>query len=235
MVDRGGIIMPMYQREAMWINFEGTYPMAVKIAAGKINAVTGKPWDNCLSAKPQDYMVTPDQPWLDGFYVQEGVVRQFVAEPLGQDSTVEEIMTGESEWGGLQIIVYPMKAREYKSGSRAWSPFVSITASNHWKCVSTVSTFRLSAGGKLHQNIYNDDYGFAAWESECSRCFVHIVNSNAYQRITGEALPPTPITEAQYEQWGLPWFHHYGEGLKPLPGGYFDAVKKRKRVSSGNW
>ena len=120
MADRGGIIMPMYQREAMWLNFEGTYPMAVKIAAGKINAVTGKPWDNCLSAKPQDYMVTPDQPWLDGFYVQEGVVRQFVAEPLGQDTTVEEIMTSESEWVIHHCL--PYESQRIQKGSRARDP-----------------------------------------------------------------------------------------------------------------
>ena len=32
----GGVFLPMYQAEAMWINFRGDYPMAVKIAAGKI-------------------------------------------------------------------------------------------------------------------------------------------------------------------------------------------------------
>ena len=39
--DHGGVFLPMYQAEAMWINFEGEYPMAVKVAAGKIDAVTG--------------------------------------------------------------------------------------------------------------------------------------------------------------------------------------------------
>ena len=37
----GGVFLPMYQTEALWINFHADYPMAVKIAAGKINAVTG--------------------------------------------------------------------------------------------------------------------------------------------------------------------------------------------------
>ena len=50
--DRGGVMMPLYQAEAMWISFgksgwgfdDDGYPCAVKIAAGKINAVSGKPW-----------------------------------------------------------------------------------------------------------------------------------------------------------------------------------------------
>lgn len=41
--EHGGVFFPMYQSEAMWINFRGEYPMAIKIAAGKINAITGKP------------------------------------------------------------------------------------------------------------------------------------------------------------------------------------------------
>ena len=35
-LSRGGVFIPMYQSEALWINFSGDYPCAVKIAAGKI-------------------------------------------------------------------------------------------------------------------------------------------------------------------------------------------------------
>src|SRR5213079_3168726 len=40
-IERGGVLMPMYQSEALWIRFSTCYPFAVKVAAGKINAVTG--------------------------------------------------------------------------------------------------------------------------------------------------------------------------------------------------
>ena len=40
----GGALLPMYQAEALWLSFGGDYPMALKIAAGKINAVTGQGW-----------------------------------------------------------------------------------------------------------------------------------------------------------------------------------------------
>ncbi len=53
-----------------------TTPCAGKIAAGKINPVSGKPWSNGLSADPQDYAVIPEQPWLDGFNVSEDFLRQ---------------------------------------------------------------------------------------------------------------------------------------------------------------
>ena len=84
----GGVMLPMYQSEALWINFSGDYPFAIKVAAGKINAVTGEDWTDGLHRDPQDYMVAPDQPWLDGFCVAKGLIRQFVAIPLDRTSLV---------------------------------------------------------------------------------------------------------------------------------------------------
>ena len=47
--ERGGVFIPMYQREALWLFFGSVWPpRAVKVAVGKINAVTGKPWDDCV-------------------------------------------------------------------------------------------------------------------------------------------------------------------------------------------
>lgn len=37
----GGVMLPMWRTEAMWIRFDGVYPWAVKIAAGKRCAITG--------------------------------------------------------------------------------------------------------------------------------------------------------------------------------------------------
>ena len=48
------------------------FPVAIKVAAGKINAVTGDGWRTGLHREPQDYMVSPEQPWLDGFAVEPG-------------------------------------------------------------------------------------------------------------------------------------------------------------------
>ncbi len=68
---------------AIWISFSARYPCAVKISAGKINAVSGEAWTAELQSETQDYVVVPGQPWLDGFSVGEGLIRQFVALPLG--------------------------------------------------------------------------------------------------------------------------------------------------------
>ena len=54
----------MWQAEAMWLNFSNQrpgwdldFPVAIKVAAGKINAVTGEAWRTGLHRDPQDYMV----------------------------------------------------------------------------------------------------------------------------------------------------------------------------------
>ena len=110
----GGVFLPMYQAEALWINFRTEYPMAVKIAAGKVNAVTGEVWSEGRSEAPQDYMVVPGQPWLDGFCVEKGLIRQFVAMPLGEGYTVEEQLTGEAEHGGAADCCLPDEAIEIR-------------------------------------------------------------------------------------------------------------------------
>ena len=118
---RGGVMLPMYQAEALWLNFStsdvdnrASYPFAIKVATGKINAVSGQDWRKGLNMEPQDYMVSPRQPWLDGYCVEKGLIRQFVAMPLGQGYTVEEQITGEAEHGGLQVLVYPMKRKVFE-------------------------------------------------------------------------------------------------------------------------
>lgn len=113
-VGRGGVMVPMYQSEALWFSIHpGTvtdrgvpYPFAIKCATGKVSALTGKQWSKKLKA--DDYMVSPGQPWLDGYVVADGTIRQFVAAPLGLGVTAEAQITGKEEFGGLQLEVLPM-------------------------------------------------------------------------------------------------------------------------------
>src|SRR6266542_429138 len=45
--ERGGVFIPMYQREALWLSFDAAHwkPNAVKVGVGNVNAVSGRPWD----------------------------------------------------------------------------------------------------------------------------------------------------------------------------------------------
>ena len=212
----GGGFLPMYQAEAMWITFSADYPMAVKIAAGKINAVNGEPWSNALSQKPsQDYVVLPDQPWLDGFFAGKGLIRQFVAMPLGEGFTAEEQITGEAEHGGLQIVVYPLKKELYKDRR-----FTREVMACMMVAPSMDFDMGLAPGGLMQQEIYEDERGIDAWDTSTrSRCFVHILNSVQYQHVTGRKPPSQPPTARQYTAAGLPWFEYYDSDKKALEEG----------------
>ncbi len=223
---RGGVFLPMYQAEAVWLSFSGgfwggSYPCAIKIAAGKINAVSGEPWDEELTTDRQDYITIPEQPWLDGFNIGEGLIRQFVAMPLGEGFTAEEQITGKAEFGGIQICVYPMKKEIYEKlfqqkDNPEYSDEEHICFS--MDCVSECS-MGLAPGGLMRQEIYEDEYGIDVWDTEAmSRCFVHLANSEQYQAITGHAPPTKPPTAKQYTDAGMPWFDYYSADSVALQG-----------------
>jgi hypothetical protein len=225
-VRHGGVLLPMYQAEAMWISFfrarYGSYPFAIRIAAGKVNAISGKPWRNALRGRgrrrgTQDYVVIPDQMWLDGFCVNEGLIRQFVAMPLGEGFTAEEQVSGEAVHGGLQIVVYPMKAARYEEMLEARRTESSRSVRRMSR--ESSDSMGLAPGGLMRQRIDPDKYGPDAWEtSASSRCFVHILNSESWQAATGSPPPTEPITAADYAEAGIPWFHYYDESAAALPG-----------------
>ncbi|HKE89416.1 MAG TPA: hypothetical protein VKB45_03700 [Gemmatimonadales bacterium] len=222
-LEHGGVLLPMYQSEALWLYFRGRYPCAVQVATGKIDAVTGATLRPGLARGPQNYLVTPEQPWLDGYCVERGVIRQFVAMPLGAGYTAEEQITGTAEHGGLQLIVYPMKAEVYQRHHHGIEAFLgdSVTAGS----VARLSLSRggaalgLAPGGRMRQHLYEDPNDLTDWDLDhSSRCFVHIANSLVWRQITGEHPPTVPPTASEYTKAGLPWFDYYAEGRSAVPG-----------------
>ena len=221
----GGVLLPMYQAEGLWIDFGGgrgtSCPFAVKIAAGKINAVTGDGWRDELSTGAQDYLVLPAQPWLDGYSVREGLVRQFVAMPLGQGYTAEEQISGAAEHGGIQIIVYPMKRQRYERliRRRARSHTFLAEVCDAAPAAASMQQMGLAPGGLMRQHIHEDEHGHAAWDTTASsRCFVHLLNSTQWSVATGRPVPGRPPSAADYTKAGLPWFDHYDDSRAALPG-----------------
>jgi len=241
----GGVMMPMYQSEAMWICFNSpkTYPFAIKIAAGKINAVTGKQWDNSLKRDPQDYLAIPEQPWIDGFHTSDNMVRQFIAMPLGQGFSAEEQITGKAEFGGIQIIVYPMKARNFERFIEEESlakihALEAIRLKNMYeKAPEVISNsyiaqggafpnMGLAPGGRITQKIFKDPHNLTDYDTTVSsRCFVQLVNSEQWQDITNSEPPTVPFTAQDYEDAGLPWFDYYSESKTLKAGNILSSLK----------
>lgn len=230
---RGGVLLPMWQAEALWLNFSSqhipgrpsSYPFVIKVATGKVNAVTGELWKSGLSRNPQDYLVVPGQPWLDGYCVEKGIIRQFVAMPLGEGFSVEEQVTGEADFGGMQIEVFPMKAEVF---DRRF-PIVRRQASGmrfrdtaHAMCglaECVAEEMGLAPGGRMRQEIYEDPFNIHDWDTEHGgRCFAHLVNSSTWRAITGQAPPTKPPTARDYTRTGFPWFDYYDAELNSVQG-----------------
>jgi hypothetical protein len=234
-IEHGGVMMPMYQAEAMWISFrsdtieerDAEYPFAVRIATGKIDAVTGEAWTDGLHGLPQDYLVIPEQPWLDGYCVGKGRIRQFVAMALGAGHTAEEQITGKAEYGGLQVIAFPMKAEAFYRRFPLTTEEMERRILFNRNAVGDEPRFPslpapgmgLAPGGRMRQEVFEDPFDFDDWDRDhSSRCFVHITGAPLWQAITGEVPPTEPPTREEYARAGLPWFDYYAADAKPLEG-----------------
>ncbi len=217
----GGVFIPMYQREAMWICFHPVFwrSNAVKIAAGKINAVSGGSWNDNLSITPQDYIVCPGQHWLDGFNVGSGFIRQFVAMPLGMGYTIEGQFSGKEEFGGLQIIVFEPKPGKFPDEAPPLESLRQVTPSAmNEGAVMPGLEMGLGAGGKMRQKIYPDPFSHDTWdETNFGHVYVHIVNSLMFKEITGMNPPDTPVDAHTYTNHGYPWYGLYEEDKMDLP------------------
>ncbi len=234
--EHGGVLLPMYQREAMWLNFHAAHwrPNAVKVAVGKVNAVSGRPWTEGLER--DGYVVVPQQPWLDGINAGDGYIRQFVAMPLGSGVTVEGQVTGSEEHGGLQIACFEPKPgrfpEEEPEPDRLLRHRASAAAAPAAEAAG--AEMGLAAGGRMRQKIYPDPHGIDTWDPDHrGRVFVHIVNSQLWTQITGEPLPSTPVSAETYLEAGLPWFDLYDDGLGDVEAP--DALRNVQSVSGGAW
>ncbi|MER5532793.1 hypothetical protein [Streptomyces mirabilis] len=247
---RGGVMLPVYLREAMWLSFAGsTEPAALQVGVGKVCAVSGRPWSSLLAQDPQNYVVLPRQPWLDGINSGKGTVRQFVAVPLGLGATVEGQVTGEEVWGGLQLQSFRLndaelaKWREWerrRSVSTRSAKSVSVygaapPAPGAAMAAAPASAARarsapamgLGVGGSMRQEVYVDERSPSAWAREpAGRVFVHLVTPPEWRRITGEAPPPSPVDRAAYTRAGLPWFEYYDDAAQDVaPSDTLGAVR----------
>lgn len=232
--ERGGVFLPMYQREAMWLHFGGA-PHALKIGIGKVCAVSGRRWADGLSSSPQDYVVTGAQPWLDGIASGQGTIRQFVAMPLGLGYTVEGQLTGEETFGGIQLQSYA----PHPGRIPARPDMVDLECSLSMPAAAPIrrgssGSMGLAAGGRMVQKIYPDPHGIDVWnQGSRVRVFVHIVNSELWRDITGEAPPRTPVTARSYSKAGLPWFDLYDERAATIaPTGALASVKSVKEIDA---
>lgn len=211
---RQAFFIAMYQREALWLGFAAAdwKPNAVKVAIGGVNAVSGSVGDEGLNSQTQNYLVCPDQPWLDGINAGDGFIRQFVAAPLGANKTVEAQITGRDAVGGIQLVVYEPKLGRFPDSP----PERALPETPYLEAMG--AEMGLAPGGRITQKIYSDPYGVDVWDQQnCETLYVYILNGQDYRAVSGLELPPTPVSVETYAEYGLPWFELYDESMQDVP------------------
>lgn len=209
----GGVMLPVYQREAMWLSFNSADPGALQVGVGKVCAVSGERWNDRLAQDPQNYVALPDQPWLDGINAGDGFIRQFVAVPVGSGATVEGQITGEEVHGGVQLRAVGLTP----PALRAWRVrprFDDLLCAGP---APEASAMGLGAGGRMRQEVYADNRSLFDYDEGRSwRVFVHLCSAAQWTAITGEVAPSTPVDREAYVQAGLPWFDYYDADARDL-------------------
>lgn len=203
-VKRGGLLAPVRSGQALRVSLSGNYPFAIKIATGKVNAVTGEAWTDQLNFEKQDYLISSQQGSLSGFQQPDGSIRPFVVSPMGVGATIEEEVTGAAEFGGIQLIAYPLKAAVFEKKHRPvlfslrWDPDAEKNARE-----VAVKPLGLSASEPVKQEtIKEDQYKPEDWETRQSRrCFIHLLDRDDFMRITGRRMNGKRASVIHLDYW----------------------------------
>jgi len=82
------------QTEALWLQFEASYPMAMKVGSGGVCAISGARSGVALFNPPQNYVVLPrSHGWMDSGWKRNHPAICRV--PMDKGLTVESEVTGE--------------------------------------------------------------------------------------------------------------------------------------------
>lgn len=81
--------------------------------------------------------------------------------------------------------------------------------------------FGIAAGGLINQTIVRDEQDPSKWEPSSGTTFnVQILNSEIFEEVTGLTPPPTPVTAAEYSEYGYPYYSIYDETPSDVQGNF---------------
>lgn len=209
--DQEAIFIPVHEGEALWFGFSALTRLAVVIGAGAINAISGKPLTTKLESG--SYLITPPQPWIDGWKAEDGNVYQFVATEFkeGEGLTVgEQLNGGACKSGAIGIAVFepkdpskltpitpPSEVSFCGKESLKGSP-MTMSLSKGLSRGGDFSEMGVGKGGMIKQKIYQDPDGVKVWkEAPASAKGIYLVNAEEFKEIT-EIDIPTPKTHKDY-------------------------------------
>lgn len=128
-------------------------------------------------------------------------------------------------------MIYPIKAEAWARMREVWERPLMAGLGPMMAYESPAPDMGLAPGGRMRQEIYEDDHSLSDWDQRhSSRCFVHLANSMVWRSITGREPPTVPPTAEEYTRAGLPWFDYYADGKAALDG--TSPIKGLKSVAT---
>ena len=92
----------------------------------------------------------------------------------------------------------------------------------------------IAAGGLIKQSILEDTNDPGIWEVNNGTIFnLQILNSAAFEAITGEAPPETPVTAKMYAEHGFPYYKIYDEKPSGIKGDFSGVQSVAERDLQG--
>lgn len=225
----------MHSEEAMWISLQTCEPIAIVVGAGSINAINGNPITEKL--EKDGYLVSPPQPWLDGWKGDDGTVYQFIATEVGENKTIGEQLAQTKDHA---ILISVFKAKNPEKLQAAYIPHgmwgdseagnldyeccMGGGAIKSACCFGFSNEMGLGKGGKIKQKVYEDPHGLEVWtETPEKTVKIYLINASEFAEITGKPMSPSPVTAEQYD--GI-WYGLKDKQIADVPGTtIFDKLK----------
>lgn len=228
--DKDGYFIALHETEAMWMNFQCCTPVALLIGAGGINAISGEKFASKLIK--DNYVVTPPQPWLDGWKNADGSVYQFVSTTAGEGKSVGEQLINTQDHA-MQLSVYEAKNPEKLQSTHTprttwgWSDSEKCESEIQlcsFNCCNNASEMAIGKGGKIIQKIYEDPHGIEEWKENPTKSVkVYLINAAQFSEITKTEMPAKPTSHEEYQG---KWFDLDDECMSSVPGTkIFDNLK----------
>ncbi|KAI0832186.1 hypothetical protein F5Y06DRAFT_307499 [Hypoxylon sp. FL0890] len=264
MAAKGGLFFPMHQKEAMWIKLSADAPFMIKIYAGGVNVSSGEHHAEGVEARRrrvelrnagnslQDYVVVPDQYWLDGITVSPRVARQFVAMPMNQGYSVEAQLTGKELTAPPCLQEYeetiPFRCSPNNSIDNLKKLLEDLTgmpadmqllgssgptlSRDEFHCETDTGLNLIQIQGSTVHMFWRLNDGKVVIRptisEEIASKGVRMLNGAAFRRVTGRELPPSPIEASTYVDKGLPFLAMYEE--PSAVAGDFDVIGRVNKI-----
>jgi hypothetical protein len=188
----GDVAIGLRMDEGLWLAFEPLdAPVALRVAAGNVDAVTGRAWSESMSATPQNYVVVPPQTALDGVQVGSDHARPFSA--LRRECADGACVT-------LRLIAIPHVPTLPPTTARAVEPVQPLRSAGR-----ETGDDASHGGGVVPQTIVRDPHGLAVWDvSRAASARVAILTPEVFTKLTGAESLPAIRPEDGYKGWRLP-------------------------------